>query len=496
MAARRETPGHPGADAVSLEPGPGETDPTGTRDGAIPPQPAPRGADLVPLGGFAALDRRLACALHPFGIRLLLPADLLGLVAAIVLLNLARFGVVARDTYPWYEYGAAFLGAALIHIVVAYFGGLYEVELRLGSRPQLPRVAGLALMSTLFVAFVELVSGRYYLPRANLVALPIVASFVLAGTRRLSRLRRVRREGLPRVLLVGAPDDVNLARVHLAELHAPAVVAGSTTSAEDLLVKVDAAEATEVLLLSGRALDAIYPEPLSTLEQRNVGVLARISARDTLLGLQGLREIAGMPFVALRSQTLPVSRARFKRCLELGGLILASPVLVAAVALVALYVRVLAGSPVLFRQQRVGRGGERFTMVKFRTMRCDAERGLGAVLASARDDRVIPACRWLRATRLDELTQLWNVLRGEMSVIGPRPERPELTERYERLIPGYTRRHEIPPGITGLAQIHGRYHTDPGYKLGHDLQYLVNWSPVLDLQILARTVWVVLARRL
>jgi len=88
------------------------------------------------------------------------------------------------------------------------------------------------------------------------------------------------------------------------------------------------------------------------------------------------------------------------------------------------------------------------------------------------------------------------VLRGEMSVVGPRPERPELTAQYERLIPGYARRHGIPPGITGLAQISGRYHTDPEYKLGHDLQYLVNWSPVLDLQILARTLLVMLTRRL
>lgn len=135
-------------------------------------------------------------------------------------------------------------------------------------------------------------------------------------------------------------------------------------------------------------------------------------------------------------------------------------------------------------------------MVKFRTMYPNAEEGLGAVLAKQGDPRVIPACQWVRATRLDELPQLWNVLKGEMSIVGPRPERPELTAQFEELIPGYSRRHEIPPGITGLAQIHGRYHTDPEYKLGHDLQYLVNWSPILDLQILFRTIWVVLARRL
>jgi lipopolysaccharide/colanic/teichoic acid biosynthesis glycosyltransferase len=79
--------------------------------------------------------------------------------------------------------------------------------------------------------------------------------------------------------------------------------------------------------------------------------------------------------------------------------------------------------------------------------------------------------------------------------VGPRPERPELTAQLEQLIPGYHRRHEIPPGITGLAQVKGSYHTDPAFKLGHDLQYLVNWSPVLDLEIAVRTLWVIVARR-
>jgi len=97
--------------------------------------------------------------------------------------------------------------------------------------------------------------------------------------------------------------------------------------------------------------------------------------------------------------------------------------------------------------------------------------------------------------RFDELPQIWNVIRGDMSLVGPRPERQELADGFETLIPGYGRRHDIRPGITGLAQVNGSYHTDPGFKLGHDLQYLVNWSPILDAQILLRTVYVVLARR-
>ncbi|MFT5223871.1 MAG: lipopolysaccharide/colanic/teichoic acid biosynthesis glycosyltransferase, partial [Glaciecola sp.] len=115
--------------------------------------------------------------------------------------------------------------------------------------------------------------------------------------------------------------------------------------------------------------------------------------------------------------------------------------------------------------------------------------------AQKEDPRVIAACRWIRATRLDELPQVLNILRGEMSLVGPRPERPELTAQFEEEFPNYASRHEVPPGLTGLAQIHGRYHTDPEYKLGHDLQYLVNWSPILDFEIIVRTVWVIVTRR-
>ena len=220
-----------------------------------------------------------------------------------------------------------------------------------------------------------------------------------------------------------------------------------------------------------------------------------MSAADTLYGLQRLREVGGLPFLLVGAQAMPAHRRRLKRLTDLAAVVLLAPMLVPLLGLTALYVRVRAGSPVLFWQTRVGAGGRLFPMVKFRTMRPDAEEDGRARLADVRDDRVVPGCGFLRSTRLDELPQLWNIVRGEMGLVGPRPERPELTEEFERSIPGYARRHEVPPGITGLAQIHGRYHTDAEYKLGYDLQYLVNWSPVLDLEILVRTVWVVLARR-
>jgi exopolysaccharide biosynthesis polyprenyl glycosylphosphotransferase len=438
---------------------------------------------------------RLVTRLNARGFRLLYGADAAVLAAVMAGTNLVRFGL-AWPTYRVSTYAGAMAVAVVIHLVVYYFGGLYEREQRLGVRPVLPRVGALTVVAVLLVALAMLIVGRYPGGRAGLVTLALLGSIGVAGNRRVARVLRAQREGPARVLLIGAPDDVNLARSHLADTDRRAVVVGETAAAGDLARKVRGAGATDVLLLSRSSLDDVYPEPLATLERRGVGVLQRVTARDTLLGLSGVREVAGMPFVALRTHTLPLSRARFKRVLELLGLVVTAPLTLPLLALLALYVRIAAGPPVLFWQPRVGRDGAVFRMVKFRTMYGHAEEGVGPILAGLDDARIVPACRWLRATRLDELPQLWNVLRGEMSVVGPRPERPELTAQYEELIPGYARRHEIPPGITGLAQIHGRYYTDPEYKLGHDLQYLVNWSPVLDLQILGRTIWVVITRRL
>jgi lipopolysaccharide/colanic/teichoic acid biosynthesis glycosyltransferase len=428
------------------------------------------------------------------GFRWLQIADAAVLLVAMVGINLVRFGV-HWPTYGLGHYAVGFLVATCIHVAVYYFAGLYEPELRLGHRPWLPRIGGATLIAVLLDALAALLTGRYLMPRVNLIALLVVASLLLTANRHLSRWIRLRRGGAPRVFLVGAPDDVNLARAHLHESDRTAVIVGESTTTDALERSVDTAGATDVLLLTSGGVGALFPEPLTSFERRGIGVLQRIGAQETMLGLREVREVAGMPFVPLQAHALPRSRAQLKRTVELAGIILLAPVIVPVALLVALYVRVVAGSGILLRQDRVGRNGRIFRMLKFRTMQPNAEEGIGPTLARRHDPRVIPACQWLRDTRLDEIPNLLNVLRGEMSIVGPRPERPELTARHEELIPGYRRRHEIPPGITGLAQIHGSYHTDPAFKLGYDLQYLVNWSPVLDLEILLRTVWVVVARR-
>jgi len=134
-------------------------------------------------------------------------------------------------------------------------------------------------------------------------------------------------------------------------------------------------------------------------------------------------------------------------------------------------------------------------MVKFRTMQDGAERATGPVLAVENDPRVTWLGRGLRAARLDELPQLWNVVRGDMSFVGPRPERPEFVRTFAREIQGYGGRFKVRPGLTGYAQVNGEYHTSPPTKLKYDLAYIYNRSLWLDLKILSETVKVILTRR-
>ena len=414
---------------------------------------------------------------------------LFGLMAGI---TAVRFGF-DWPTYPVSHYVAGFAVATGLHMTVYYFGGLYEYEQRLGRPPWLPRATRLTLIAVGADATVTLLTGRYLMPRANLVVLAAGASLLVSFNRWLARSVRTRRFGRPRVLLMGDADAVGLARRHLGDSEPDALIVGQARDSGAIVAKVDKLGATDLLLLSGQPLDTVYPEPLGQLEGRLVGVYRRITPADTLLGLQRTRQIGGMPFVALRAHALPACRLRFKRLLDLAYLLALAPVTVPLAGAVALYVRIRAGRGVLYRQTRVGRRGRAFVMLKFRTMGPDAEQS-GPVLAQAGDPRVIRGTGWLRRTRLDELPQLWNVLTGTMSIVGPRPERPELVARLEEQIGGYGRRHDIPPGITGLAQTEGHYQTDPAYKLGHDLQYVVNWSPVLDWEIMAKSL-LVMARR-
>jgi exopolysaccharide biosynthesis polyprenyl glycosylphosphotransferase len=176
------------------------------------------------------------------------------------------------------------------------------------------------------------------------------------------------------------------------------------------------------------------------------------------------------------------------------GLMIASPVML----VVGILVKFTSAGPVFFRQTRVGLNGKLFTLYKFRSMRQDAEAETGAVWAARNDPRATPLGRWLRKLRLDELPQLFNVVRGEMSIVGPRPERPEFVEELQHKIPYYRQRLCVKPGITGWAQVNHKYGDtidDAVVKLEYDLYYIKHLSMALDLFVMFHTLKTVLTGR-
>jgi len=180
--------------------------------------------------------------------------------------------------------------------------------------------------------------------------------------------------------------------------------------------------------------------------------------------------------------------------LSLLGLIVSSPI----IALIAMAIKLDTSGPVFYRQERMGKHGKTFMLLKFRSMKEDAEKETGPVWAEEGDKRVTRVGGIIRTLRLDEIPQLINVLRGEMSFVGPRPERPHFVENLQNEIPFYDKRHAVKPGITGWAQIkypYGASRMDASEKLKYDLYYIKNMSLFLDLEILFQTLKIVLFGR-
>ena len=201
-----------------------------------------------------------------------------------------------------------------------------------------------------------------------------------------------------------------------------------------------------------------------------------------------LEDLDGIPMINIHDVPLRGFNTALKRATDVALSATALVALAIPMALVALLVRTTSRGPALYRQERMGLDGQSFWVWKFRSMFVDAEERTGPVWARENDPRVTPVGRWLRRLSIDELPQLWNVLSGDMSLVGPRPERPFFVEQFKHKIPQYMLRHRVKAGITGWAQVHGwRGNTSIKKRLQYDLYYIENWSLGLDFKILWMT---------
>ncbi len=340
--------------------------------------------------------------------------------------------------------------------------------------------AGLLLALTFF-------AGRT-VPRSVLLPwIPLLSIGLGLFRRAAEALRPV---GTSPVLVLGKGEDARRA--------ADALASGRITGHALLAWREDVGdvatgEAPDVVFASDRPEDR---KTLVTLLERSLEhdfdlwILPGVA--DVVASRVVTRSLGDLPLVPVVTRGASAFAFLWRRAIDvvLGTalLVLASPILLVVTAIVAVET---PGAPWI-RQRRVGRGGTVFLLWKIRTMRRDAEAATGPTLSSPDDARVTRVGLFLRRSRLDELPQLLHVVGGSMSLIGPRPERPEFVATFAEKVPAYRLRHVLKPGLTGLAQVMGAYATEPDVKLRYDLGYLFHWTPALDLFVLLRTVVTVL----
>ena len=449
-------------------------------------------------------------------------AVLIGVEAAVILgcvyfAVLVRLGGGELGDFAWAEgvLPKALLIAGVTQLCM-YFADLYDFRILADRRELFARAVqalggASLLLAAIYFWFPDLIVGRGVFMVAAGLIVTLLFGWRIAfewGSRRVGPRERL--------LLVGTSEGaVELARelfdradlaVEIAgfidsdpsRVGMPLINPGVIGTVEDIpaIVRARAVDRVVVSLSDARGklpmdkllemkLDGVSFDYLASVYEQYTGKIAVDNLRPSWL-------IFSEGFKKTRLQMA------LKRAIDIAGaalgLLLALPVML----LIAMAIKLTSRGPVLYHQPRVGLRGRVFTVYKFRSMRRDAEKETGAVWASVHDSRVTRVGRLLRRTRLDELPQLWNVLRADMSLVGPRPERPEFVTSLTQTIPFYRQRHIVRPGLTGWAQVRYTYGAtveDAMEKLQYDLFYIKNMSLGLDLFVIAKTVKTVLMGR-
>lgn len=432
------------------------------------------------------------------------------LVAAFFVLD------VDPEVFLLYDNGWARIAFVVACLMLSiYFQDLYT-HLRIKSRIVLLQQTGLALGSAFLAQalLVYLRLGDLFLPTWLMIAGSALTLVLLPLWRILYVSVVIRAIGAERILFLGASPLVREISAHLAEHPETGLVAiGCVEDAEccpapqgvrilgkvsDLLRIVAESKPDRVVVGMAERRGRLPVNQLLDIHLGGTRVEDALSTYEATFGRISTRELR--PAQLIFSSELGPNPARvmlqsiYSMLIALIAAVLTAPIML----LVAAAVRLSSRGPALFRQQRVGKGNIPFTLYKFRSMYQDAEAQSGAVWAAKGDPRITRAGKWLRKLRLDELPQLLNVLKGEMSIVGPRPERPEFVEELEKRIPYYRQRHCIKPGITGWAQINHKYGDtveDSIAKLEYDLYYIKNLAPALDAYIMFQTAKVMLLSR-
>ena len=441
----------------------------------------------------------------------LLGGDVIALISAWFFAYWLRFVaeiVPVPFGYPdFIVYLASLFLILLIWLIASGITRLYRYRAGLNHTQEIIRVTGTFAWTVLLFAFFTFFYREQSYSRLLVVLFIVLGPVFLFSVRRLvwSFIRRLRRRGVDmrRILIAGTTPIARRVAAHLETYrYLGFQVVGylcEGDSAEDALLLGKLEEVREVV--AQERIHEIYvalPPNSHTTQEALLNALADSSVDVRLVPdvvehmrlNAGIEELDGLPVILL-SQTPLLGWNRWVKVVmdySLGALVLLvlSPLMV----VIALVVKWTSRGPVLYHQERMGLDGVRFRMYKFRSMRMDAEKESGEVWTREDDERRTRFGAFLRKTSLDELPQLFNVLRGEMSLVGPRPERPVFVEKFRSSVPDYMLRHKVKSGITGWAQVNGwRGNTSIEKRIEFDLHYIENWSLGLDVKILWLSLW-------
>lgn len=264
----------------------------------------------------------------------------------------------------------------------------------------------------------------------------------------------------------------------------------------DIEVLIEEYQVDELMFASQKSWKEKLFETLSQVQiEKDLLITVLPSVYEIAIGRLKHVNIHDIPLLELRKSPNEPFQRVLKRSFDIAFSLLVLLGSLPLTVIICFVIKILSPGPVIYSQERVGRGNRSFQLYKFRTMVNDAEKGSGPVMSQLNDPRVTGVGRILRRFRLDEIPQFFNVLKGNMSLVGPRPERPWFVRKFKMETPEYNERHKVKPGITGLAQIRAHYETGAETKLMYDLSYIFNYSFSLDLLIILETVRVILTRR-
>jgi lipopolysaccharide/colanic/teichoic acid biosynthesis glycosyltransferase len=430
----------------------------------------------------------------------------LGVAVAVLGLSKVHARYIAPAPYVWhtsfrFAWSFAYIG---LQCLVAYGVGL--PDLARGKRAVVFSAVAAACGGAFAISVVQLLVGDALLPRfvvfgTVLLLIPwhIACAALASGGRRTAGER-------DRVLLVGTPSDEERLRADLArDVERPAVLVGSISVDEarstaprskPLTEAAVAARASVVVLAGPSREDESVVAQVASLHEGGVRVRTLSLFYEQWLGKLPVTELERVSLMFDVGEVHRARYARLKRMVDVPLAIVGCLVLLLAVPVVAVANFFGNRGPLLFRQQRVGKDGRTFAILKFRTMRDIA--GEAGTWTERDDPRVTPVGRVLRTTHLDELPQVVNILRGELAVVGPRPEQPRYVEELREKLPFYDLRHLVHPGLTGWAQVKYGYAGDEGdalEKLQYEFFYLRHQGLALDLRVIGRTVRSVMGGR-